>query len=108
MDELTKFYQASTATDAFCADYEPIKARYFPALHFDWLIFKYGTKVATTMKSGTDLQSSNQITSFQFQCAMTMTEKVSRNFSLLLKFYFLIARWIFKLIFALRLIHEFD
>ena len=35
-------------------------------------------------------------------------EKVSRNFSLLLKFYFLIARWIFKLIFALRLIHEFD
>ena len=68
VDELTKFYQARIATDAFCAYYKPIKARYFPALHFDWLIFKYGTKVATTMKS---LQIfSHQIqatTSFQFQ-----------------------------------------
>ena len=51
MDGLTKFNQVHIATDAFCTYYKPITARYFPALYFDWLIFKYGTEVATTMKS---------------------------------------------------------
>ena len=51
VDGLTKFNQVRIATDTFCAYYKPIKARYFPALYFDWLIFKYGTEVATTMKS---------------------------------------------------------
>ena len=51
VDGLTKFNQVRIATDTFCAYYKPIKARYFPALHFDWLIFKYGTEVATTIKS---------------------------------------------------------
>ena len=46
MDRLTKFNQARITTDAFCAYYKPIKAHYFPAVHFDWLIFKYGSEVA--------------------------------------------------------------
>ena len=65
VDGLTKCHQAHATTDAFRAYYKPIKAHYFPALHSDWLIFKYGTEVVTVksldQSSVTILQALKQL-----------------------------------------------